>query len=323
MLNSNNPTPLNVVITAASSPLGRETVRQFVAHGHIVTGLTHGVDGAAKVRADGGIPAYSDLFRAGEIKSILHMAAADVIVNLAPQIANTFPYPGMPWEENIRLLSEGTTALLDAVNEGSTKYIIHTSYGSVYGDTHGEWVDESHVVDTIPELSAVIQAEERILGAAIPAAVLRAGFTYGPEDVGMMELAEAARRGRGLFLGDPHAYHNWVYGADFANAIVLAAEQQTAGQVLNIVDDMPVSAVEFAGHLAEELGISAPSNNMNLPDFARRLVNNPIQEALLGISSRIKNNKAKAALGWTPRSTDYRAGIEQTLITWRTALPVK
>jgi nucleoside-diphosphate-sugar epimerase len=321
MLNNNSTPVLNVVVTAATSPLGRETVRQLVARGHNVTGLTQGSDGAAKVRADGGLPAYSDLYRAGEIKSILTMAKADVVIHTAPQLINTFPCKNAPWDEGQRILTEGTSALLKAVEGTTVKFIVFTSMISVYGDKHGEWLDETHETQANGVLSAAVQAEKQVLSNPVPAAVLRAGFVYGAEDGGTLELSDASRRGRGTLLGDNHSYHNWVYVGDLAKAVVLAAEQQPAGETFNVVDDTPVSAVAFAEYLAQGLGINAPRNVNTLPEFARRLVVNPVQESLLNASLRVKNEKAKQSLGWTPRYADYRAGIDQTLMLWR-AMPV-
>jgi 2-alkyl-3-oxoalkanoate reductase len=316
MLNENNSIPLNVVVTAASSALGRETVRQLVARGHVVTGCTQGADGATMVRQDGGLPAYPDLLRAGEIKSILQMAKADVVVNLAPQLANILPTRNIPWEENERLLTEGTAALLQAVEGTTVKSIIHTSTTRVYGDAHGEWVDETRTTSRDAALRATAQAEKDLLGSSVHTTVLRAGIVYGG-DAGTQELSEAIHRGRTVFLGDAHAYQNWVYVADLARAVVLATEQQPAGEIFNITDNTPISAVEFAGYLAGGIGLPLPNNSASTPEFARRLSVLPIQETLLNASVRARNDKAKQGLGWTPRYGDYKAGIEQTLLLQR------
>jgi nucleoside-diphosphate-sugar epimerase len=321
MLNNNSTSALNVVVTAATSAVGRETVRQLVARGHSVTGLTQGSDGAVKVRADGGLPAYSDLLRAGEIKSILTMAKADVVIHTAPQLVNNFPYKDMPFEEGQRILTEGTTALLKAVEGTTVKFIVFTSLTGVYGDTHGEWVDETHETRASGVFKAAVEAEKKVLSGSVPAVVLRAGLVYGADDEGTQELGDACRSGRGVLLGDDHNYLNWVYAGDLAKAAVLAAEQQPAGEIFNIVDDVPAPASAFAGYLASGLGIDAPRNVGTLPDFARRLMVSPTQEALLKPSLRVKNDKAKQSLGWAPRYADYRTGIDQTLMLWR-AIPV-
>ena len=67
--NMDTNSPLNIFITGGASGVARETTRQAVARGHKVTVLTEGLDGATKARQDGALPAFSDVTRAGELKS--------------------------------------------------------------------------------------------------------------------------------------------------------------------------------------------------------------------------------------------------------------
>src|SRR3954447_75639 len=117
--------PLSVFITGATSALGREVMRQLKAAGHRVTGATNGYENAALVRADGGVPAYPDLMRAGEIRSILVAAKVDVVINLAPQAANHLPQQPVHWDTS--LLDEGVGALLEASQAAGAKFVVHTS----------------------------------------------------------------------------------------------------------------------------------------------------------------------------------------------------
>lgn len=82
-------TKLSIFITGAETELGQETVRQFVALGHKVTGLTRDKDGAATVRSHGGIAVESNPSNAVELRDAILAANADVVVNLTPQLANT------------------------------------------------------------------------------------------------------------------------------------------------------------------------------------------------------------------------------------------
>jgi nucleoside-diphosphate-sugar epimerase len=310
MLNANNAS-LSIFLTAATSSLGREVTRQFVARGHRVTGLTDGSEGATVLRKEGALPAYSDPFRAGELKSIIRMAA-DVVVHVLPQENNVFPHKGLTWATSRRVLNDSTAALLDAANGAGAKFVIFLSDVSAYGDTHGEWVDES--------ADAVGEVEAKVLHSGVPAAVLRAGTVYGAFDSGMKTLGDAVLRARSVYLGDAHAYHNWIHEADLAKAAVLAAEGQPAGQIFNIVDDTPAPAAEFAGYLASSLGMPAPTP-LNPPAFALERLTSDAQRDLLSASLRVRNGKAKEQLGWSPRYASFRPGIDQALMMWR-AQPV-
>ena len=118
--------PLNVLVTGATGALGREVTRQLSAAGHHVVGTTNGYENAAIVRADGGIPAYPDLLRAGEIRSIMLASKTDVVINCAPQIANHLPQKPAHWDA--RLVNEGVAALLEAAQAAEVKFVVHTSY---------------------------------------------------------------------------------------------------------------------------------------------------------------------------------------------------
>src|SRR5689334_2208972 len=125
--------PLSVFVTGATGALGREVTRQLKAAGHRVTGATRGYENAALVRADGGIPAYPDVMRAGELRSIMFSSKAEVVVNCTPQDANHLPQVRTEW--NARLMDEGVGALLDAAQAAGVKYIVHTSYAIADADS--------------------------------------------------------------------------------------------------------------------------------------------------------------------------------------------
>lgn len=314
MLNANNAS-LSVFLTAATSSVGREVTRQLIARGHRVTGLTEGSEGAVIMRKEGALPAYSDPYRAGELKSMIKMAAADVVVHVLPQDANVFPHKGLTNAAAKKLISDSTASVVEAAAAAGAKFLVLLS-STAYADTHGEWVDESARVGGSAFAKAVADAESKVLHGAVPAAVLRAGTVYGAFDGGLKALGDAVLRARAVFQGDNHAYHNWVHEADLAKAAVLATELQPAGQVFNIVDDSPASATDFAAYVASSLGMPAPAP-LNPPAFALDRMTSDLQRDLLGTSVRVKNGKAKEQLGWSPRYASFHPGIDQALMIWR------
>lgn len=312
---------LNVFITGADTALGREVTRQLVARGHHVTGLVEGSDGAAKARQDGAIPAYvSDPFRAGEFKSLIGAAQADVVIHLTPQLANGFPSRDLAWDDLSRAITGGTTALLQAAREAGVKFFVYPSFGFVYGDHHGEWVDEESPRKPAAAFRAITLVEDEVLDGAVPAAIIRAGRLYGGADASTTALVETLRRGGSIHTGDAHAATSWVHVADLASALVLAAEQMPAGQVFNVADDTPATAAEFVSYLAQSLGVAEPGRP---PAFRLRTMTNAVIDALLNTPTRLRNDRARQTLGWTPRYASYRAGLEQTLLVWRAEEPAR
>jgi nucleoside-diphosphate-sugar epimerase len=307
---------LNIFVTGGQTNVGLEAVRQATARGHKVTALVVGSEGGAVIRSAGGLPAYSEGFRVGELKSLMAMAQADVVLHLATQVINGFPARGH-WEAHEHLLTDGVSAMLEAARTAGVKFLVYAGYASVYGDSHGEWLTEDAEGHADPAFRVVRQAEQRVLESGVPACILRAGFNYGASETGTQTLLDAIRSGRYIYTGDSHRVFNWVHGADLARAALLAAEKQPVGESINIVDDHPASAAEFAAHLAASVGAELPGRK--LPGFMLERTTSEKQRALLSMSSRLRNDRAKEILGWKPRYPDYRAGIEQTLLEWRAA----
>ncbi len=313
--------PLNIFITGGASGVAREATRQAIARGHKVTVLTDGLDGATKARQDGALPSYSDPSRAGELKSLFTMSKIDVVIHLLPQAGNSFPSKD-GYETQERLMVQSAVALVDAAKEGSVKFIVYTSYASVVGDTHGEWLTEEQVGHQNRVMRPILAAEHQVMSSGLNACVLRAGFVYGGETPGIHALGEVIRRGRSPYLGDSHSVHNWIYESDLAQAAVLAAEKQPAGEIINVVDNEPVGALAFANYLATGLGMSALEATTT-PMFVLQRSTGAIQRVLLDSSVRLKNDKAKQVLGWQPRYPNYRVGLEQTMLQWRASEPVQ
>jgi nucleoside-diphosphate-sugar epimerase len=316
-----NNSPLNIFITGGASGVGREASRQAKARGHNVTVLTDGSEGAAKARQDGALPAYSDVTRAGELKSLFKMAQTDVVLHLAAQAGNGFPLKD-GYEAHERMMAESAQAVVTAALQAGIKFVVYASFAFVYGDTHGEWLTEDGQGHEERAFRPALAAERHMLQSGVPVCVLRAGFNYGPEDAAAQTLSDGIRRGRGLYLGDSHSVMNWIHAADLAHAAILAAEQQPAGHIFNIVDNEPTSASAFASHLAVSLGLPAPVS-ATMPGFVLRRTTSDMQRTLLATSVRLKNDKAKQVLGWTPKYATIQSGLEQMLLSWRAQEPLK
>lgn len=318
-------TPFNVFITGATDAVGREVTRQLAARGSRVAGLTQGTDGAQTVRQDGGIAAFGDPLRAGELRSLMVAAEADVAMHLATQAYNGVPMRATDWDEAADTLTRSTAAFLEGAKAKGVKFVVYASYAFLYGDTRGEWVDEGaprlrpSKYGNHPALRAALEAEDLVLKSGVPACILRAGFVYGPYGQGNLALREAIQQGKPLVVNEGRPYSNWIYAADLASAAILAAHKQAAGEVFNVVDDAPLSPVEFLDHFAAAFGVQKAARipSSRIPGFPARQTTSEMQRILWDMSLRVKNDKVKAQLGWTPRYPTYREGIEQTLLAWR------
>lgn len=316
---ANEKTTLSVFISAGTSPIGRAVTRALVAAGHHVTSMTTNRQGADIVRSDGGIPVYAEATHTGEIKSMMKMAKADVAIHLAPLAANQVPFLGD--HPDLDGLVEGTAAFVKAAEDAEAKFLIHNSFTYLYGDTHGEKVDETATLSHVdhPLLLAGRKAEKIVHDSSVPACILRAGYLYGPEMDSLVAVSAAIKVGRpSLPVGKGENFANWVHIEDLASALVLAAEQHPADETFNITDDSPVTPGEFLSGFATAQGLGAPGK----PGLVAQVFPNKVAALLLGFSAKAVNKKAKDQLGWTLKYPAFESGIEQVLLVWRASMTV-
>ncbi|MEG4320653.1 MULTISPECIES: NAD-dependent epimerase/dehydratase family protein [unclassified Microcoleus] len=311
-------TKLSIVITSADSELGQVTVRQFVAQGHKVTGLTQEKDGAAAVHSGGGIAVQTDHSSAVEVRDAILAANADVVVNLTPQKANTLLSDGQDWKGFDKTLSATTGALLTAVKDTDIKLLIHTSYAFLYGNARDATESTPLSVpgdDSIFKMA--IATENQVTNSQIPSCVLRLGYLYGPESEDLKLYIKSFKLGRPYFAGPESNLGNWLHFEDAAAALVQVAEQQPRGAIFNVVDGVPVSFADFIDRFAFTLGRKRPGHiPMWLTPLALALVVTPQQVDLLKLITTVNSDSFRKQFGWSPRYVSYREGLQQTVDTW-------
>lgn len=314
MSETNETQPLSILITSGKSGVGKSLARHLLSAGYKVAITPKSTEDAAVIRNEvKAIPIYFDPQRPGEIQGLLKMTGAQVVINLAPMTANELPfYPDANYSGD--LLRNSTTALVEAAKAAGVEFIVHTSYAFLYGDAHGQPVDEQSRLNASdhPLFDAAKQAEKIVMNSGILACVLRAGYIYGAETPALHHLETRIKAGRPIVAGKNNA--GWVHADDLADAILLAVQKRPAGEVFNIVDDTPVTTVEFMRDFAQALGIKEPAPAAGP---LSRLFGDRNVQALLKQSSKPSNAKAKEKLGWSPRFPQHTAGFEDILLTWR------
>ncbi len=300
--------PLSVFITGATGALARAVARQLHAAGHHVTGTTSRYENAAFIRADGGIPAYPDLLRAGELRSVMQAAKTDLVINLAPQHPNHLPQQPAKW--NAERMDKGVEALLEAAEAVGVQFVIHSSYAFA-----GE---QSEALGDF--LEAVRAGEEKVLKGSIPGCVLRFGFLYGAESPELVRIRTALMMGKTIDSGpdDTHAW--WINVPDAARAVMSAVDVRPAGALLNVVEDQPVSPAAFLRHFAEIQGVTPPGRAPRYVFWAQPTKE---QTALMSLNPHVSNAETKEKLSWSPRFASYHEAIDDILLSWRTSPEVE
>lgn len=196
---------------------------------------------------------------------------------------------------------EGTRNLVRALaGSGLDKYVF-TSSTSVYGQTDGSLVEESSPTNPASATSRILVETERFLQEAarwqgFPAVVLRLAGIYGP---GRGYLFHQYLKGEARIHGQGERWINMVHLEDVVEAAVAALEKGKGGEIYNVVDDEPVTQIEFYRWLAAELGKEPPPVAEAAENAGRKR----------GLThKRVANRKLKADLGCRFKYPTFREG---------------
>ena len=281
-----------ITITGATGVVGRRAVRELVASGHEVTGVTRSPRGRAVLSALGARPVDADVFDAAALAPAF--ADADAVVNLLTHI----PPPaalGDPeaWVENDRLRTEASAAIARAAGAAGAERLVQESIAFLYADGGGAWLDEDAPLagggTTASALVAERNAREQFPGDTV---VLRFGLFIGPDSELTRADVAGARAGASPLAGARDAYLPSLW-LDDAAAAVVAALRVPAG-TYNVVDDDPPTRAEVDTALAAAVG----RDRVEPPAF---------DGGPLGRSLRLSNRRLRELGGWSPA---VRGGID-------------
>jgi nucleoside-diphosphate-sugar epimerase len=280
----------NIVITGATGVVGRRAVRELLAAGHRVSGVTRSLRGRRLLEGLGARPIEADVFDLASLT--VAFAGADTVVNLLTHVppADQMMAPGA-WDENNRLRREASAAIARAAQDAGAARLVQESLALLYLDGGDAWLDEDAPVAggdrTAMALTAEANATERFAGDTV---VLRFGLFIGPDSGVTQANIEAARGGISPNLGRREAYRPTVW-LDDAGAAVAAAVGAHAG-IYNVADEDPPTSAEMDAALAAVVGRDSLRPAMDeVP---------PGLEALAR-SQRVSSRRLRAATGWVPR----------------------
>jgi nucleoside-diphosphate-sugar epimerase len=281
-----------IVITGSTGVVGRRAVRELLAAGHRVTGVTRSAAGRERLEGLGAQAVEADVFDATSLRRAF--AGADAVVNVLTHVP---PADRMgdraAWAENDRVRTEASAAIAAAAQAAGVGRLVQESIAFVYADGGDAWLDEDAPVAgggvTTSALAAERNARERFAGDTV---VLRFGLFMGPESGSAQAALAAARRGVSVAAGPPEAYRPTISLDDAAAAI--AAVLDVPAGTYNVTDDDPPTNAEIDAALAAAAGVEA----------LRPLTG---QRGPLARSQRVSNRRLRAASRWAPR---LRAGTE-------------
>jgi nucleoside-diphosphate-sugar epimerase len=184
--------------------------------------------------------------------------------------------------------------------------VVYLSTVGVYGDRHGDWVDENATPLPTSERSRKRLAAEQVWQdfgrrRGVPVAILRLAGIYGP---GRNALTQVAR-GDARRVVKPDQVFNRIHVDDIAQAIDAALARKASG-IFNVADDEPSPPGDPLAFAAQLLG-APPPPEISYDDAAPNM--SPLAQSFWQECRRINNDKLKRQLGVTLRYPTYREGL--------------
>jgi 2-alkyl-3-oxoalkanoate reductase len=307
---------MRVFVAGASGAIGRPLVRQLLAAGHEVTGMTRREKNAESIRAAGAKAVVCDAFEANALEVAVREAAPEAVIHELTSLPPRLDYKAKqdPLGPTNRLRIEGTRNLLAAAQAAGTRRLIAASVAFFYVP-EGDWVkgeDAPAFAETpgpfgtagraLADLERQVNGAERMEGL-----VLRYGWFYGPGtyyDRNGSQTEDFHKR-RMPIVGKGTGTFSFIHVEDAASATVAALERGAPG-VYNVVDDEPAPMSEWVPVFAEAVGARKP---LRAPVWFARLL---AGSAVVGAATDQRgasNAKAKRDLGWQPRYASWRRGF--------------
>jgi UDP-glucose 4-epimerase len=281
-----------IVVTGSTGVIGRRVVRELLAAGHRVTGVTRSARGRERIESLGAGTVEPDVFDEASLRRAFD--GADVVINLLTHIPSTDRVADpRAWEENDRLRTEASAAIARAARAARVQRLVQESIAFVYADGGEAWLDEDATVVgggvTTTALTAERNARELFDGETV---VLRFGLFMGPDSGFTLAALEEARGGASAAVGPPGAYRPMLWLEDAA-AAVAAALRAPAG-TYNVADSDPATNAEIDAALAAAVDVEA-------------LRPGAPGDGPLARSQRVSSRRLRETTGWAPR---MRAGTE-------------
>jgi nucleoside-diphosphate-sugar epimerase len=287
--------PTSVAVLGATGVYGRHLVPRLVARGHRVRALVRRPEAAAMAGACGAELHRADVFDLASLRAGL--AGCEVGINLATALPG--PRGGGDFALNDRVRREGTPIWVRACREAGVARVVQQSIAMVNAGAGDVWSDEDTVFppggDDVAAraIAAAVAMEDTVRGSNLDWLVLRGALFYGPGTGFDDEWFARARAGKLRLPGDGDDWVSLVHIADMASATVAALERWPSRRALIVADDQPVRWRELFAYVAAIAGAPAPDpgGRLGLPSF------------------RVRNQRARDALSWSPSYPDYRAGL--------------
>lgn len=265
------------------------------AHGWQVAGTTRTPEKAAQMRQRGVEPFLFGPDQPLEDAAAALAGATHILSSVPPDAGTGDPV----------LAAHG----VDIARVGGLRWAGYLSTTGVYGDTGGDWVDETSPLKATGERGLRrVAAEGEWLSLwrdqGVPVQIYRLPGIYGPG----RSAIDALRAGTARRVDKPGHLFGRIHVADIAGALALSMAKPEPGTVLNVVDDEPASGADVVEYAARLLGVEPPP----LMPFTPGTLS-PMAASFYADNRKVRNDRLVRHLGYRLLYPTYREGLAAQL----------
>ena len=273
--------------------MGLRAAKAWLRDGHAVSALTRSTENAERLSELGITPVLGDVLDPSSLTTL--PAARTVLYGVG------FDRRGKHSQRDVYV-----TGLENVLREVESRVdrVIYLSSISVYGQTGGEWVDESFPCQPDRDNGRVCLEAEQVLASLLGerATILRLAGIYGP---GRLLARIAALRDNDPLAGNPTGFLNLIHVDDVVRAILACEQRGQPGTIYLVNDDHPVTRREYFETLA--LLLDAPAPRFDGTDSLRHTFNS--------LNKRCRNRRMREELlvdlAYPTIATGLRAALER------------
>jgi 2-alkyl-3-oxoalkanoate reductase len=304
---------MRVLVSGATSLLGRHVAQQLIGRGDQVTVLQRGASGIDAVELRGDI--------CNERTVATAVRGQQAVIHLAAKVSVTGD-----WDSFERANVQGTQTLLTAAKAAGVERFVHVSSPSVAHSGHplvGAGADPAE-----PDQARGHYAHSKALAELIALSAnsstfsvvaVRPHLVWGPGDTQLVgRIVDRARSGRLVLVGGGHALIDTTYIDNAATALVAAADcaSTVGGEAFVVSNGEPRTVAELVTRICRATGVPAPSRSV--PPVLARTAGSVVEQAWsrlrrddeppltrflaeqLATAHWFDQRRTRQALNWTP-----------------------
>jgi dihydroflavonol-4-reductase len=319
---------VKVFVTGGTGFIGGEVVRRLRERGDAVVCLVRNPAKAAKVKELGCELVAGDL---GDEKAMrVGMEGCDAVIHAAAiyEVGIPASQRGAMREANVG----GTERALGAAREASVPRVVYVSTVGIFGNTHGQIVDESYENPADDFTSCYEQTKweahqvaKRMIGEGLPAVIVQPGGVYGPGDTSSIgELLNQFLSGKMPMIPFPELGICLSHVEDIAAGILLALDKGEIGEAY-VISGPATTVREAIDTVAKVTGRKAPKRAIPVGLMKAMIPIGPLVGKMMGQPPNLREliasadgvtfwatyEKARKELGYEPRGLE--PGLRQTL----------